>query len=337
MPPDKIIIKSRLPSQTKLPGTISLPDGTQPVQLGSGTITSLISSGGMALVYEIWNSELEVKRAVKLLHPDHSRESEERFYTEMKISAKLHHPNIVDIYGVGRWNGLPFIEMERIDGVTLEELISRFGSLPPEVCTALGVMVGRALNYAHNQSYVIYGKKYKGISHRDLKPGNIMITREGVVKLMDFGIARPITASIHTCEGTVVGTMQYLAPEQLDGSPTDARSDIYSLGTVLYEAVTGIRAFPEVNITKLVPDKLANNFVPLEDFNLKTPQALCNLVHRCMRYEQDKRVQSMLEYLRAMGHLHKNLSPQLPEVAIGEFLKQVHREKKIASIYRRPR
>lgn len=337
MPRDKIIIKSALPSKEHLPGTLALPDGTQPIRLGSGTITSLISSGGMALVYEIWNPELEVKRAVKLLHPDHTPESEERFYTEMKISAKLHHPNIVEIYGVGRWNGLPFIEMERIDGITMQTLLSQVGSLPPDVCTSIGIMIGRALNYAHNQSYVIYGKEYKGIIHRDLKPGNIMITKSGRVKLMDFGIARPINASIHTCEGTVVGTMQYLAPEQLDGTPTDARSDIYSLGTVLYESITGIRAFPEVNITKLVPDKLANNFVPLEDYSLKTPQALCNIVHKCMRYEKEKRVQSMADFLHTLGSIHKNLSSHSPEQVIHGFLQQAHREKKIAKIHHRHR
>lgn len=337
MPEPRIIVKTRLATPVRLPGTLSLPDGKQPIRLGSGTITSLISSGGMAIVYEIWNSELEVKRAVKLLHPDHSRESEERFYTEMKITAKLHHPNIVEIYGVGRWNELPFIEMERIEGVTLEKILSQIGSMPPQVCTAIGIMVGRALNYAHNQTYVLYGKEYRGIIHRDLKPGNIMVTGEGVLKLMDFGIARPINASIHTCEGTVVGTMQYLAPEQLDGSITDARSDIYSMGAVLYEILTGVRAFPEVSLTKLVPDKLANKFAPLEDFNLKIPPALCNLIHKCMRFEREKRVQNMLELLRALGSIHKSLCSQSPEQVMSDFVRSAHREKKIALAHHRRR
>ena len=171
---DPILIKPGQPNIASLPGMITLPDGGKNIQLGSGVVTSVISSGGMAIIYEIWNPELEVTRAVKLLHPDHSADSEERFYTEMKITAKLHHPNIVEIYSVGKWNNLPYIEMERIDGCTLEKFIADRGALPLEVSTAIAIMVGRALNYAHNQHYVIFGTEYQGIIHRDLKPKNIM-------------------------------------------------------------------------------------------------------------------------------------------------------------------
>jgi serine/threonine protein kinase len=139
---------------------VILPDGTQNEPLGSGIITGVLGVGGMANVYEIWNSKLELNRAVKLLHPNCTEETIQRFDTEIKITAKLHHPNIIEIHAVGCWNDLPYIEMERIDGKTIEALISERGAFPPEVCTAIGVMIGRALRYAHNQEYVIYGKTY---------------------------------------------------------------------------------------------------------------------------------------------------------------------------------
>ena len=313
----------------QLPGTTALPDGTKPIKLGTGNITRLISAGGMAIVYEIWNAELEVKRAVKLLKPDHTQESEDRFHTEMKISAKLHHPNIVEIYTVGKWQDLPYIEMELVDGITLETLIAQAGSLPPEVCTSVAIMVGRALNYAHSQNYMLYGKRYQGVIHRDLKPGNIMVPQDGVVKLMDFGIAKPMTASIHTMDGVIMGTMQYLAPEQLDGKEIDARSDIYALGVVLYEMLTGTQAFGEQNLGKLVTDKLNNNYIPLTYYRAKIPSSLCSLVHRCIRFEKEKRLQNVLEFLRTVCRIHKTLTIKPPEQVIEQLIKEPRTEKRI--------
>lgn len=288
----------------------------------------------MAVIYEIWNPDLEVKRAVKLLRPDHTQESEERFQTEMKISAKLHHPNIVEIYAVGSWNGLPYIEMEEIEGYTVEKLICEAGSLPIDVCTSITIMVGRALNYAHNQTYMLYGKDYHGVIHRDLKPSNIMVPKDGIVKLMDFGIATPTSASIHTMEGTVVGTLQYLSPEQLEGKDIDIRVDIYSLGTVLYEMLTGVRAFPEANLAKLVPDKLNNQYTPLENFKAKIPRALRELVHRCMRHEKERRMANALDFLRALGKIHKTLTNQSPEQIMRNYMQMPRGSKTVVQMRR---
>jgi len=326
----KIILKRPEISSDQLPGVVALPDGKKQLKLGSGLITSLISSGGMAIVYEIWNAELEVRRAVKLLKPDHTAESEDRFHLEMKITAKLHHPNIVEIYSVGKWEDqLPYIEMELIDGPTLEKVIADAGSLPPEAVTSIGIMVGRALNYAHNQSYMLYGKRYQGVIHRDLKPGNIMVAKDGTVKLMDFGIAKPMTASKHTIEGVIMGTMQYLAPEQLDGNEVDARADLYALGVVLYEMLTGTRAFPEQNLGKLVTDKLNNNYVQLTEYSTKIPTAFCNLIHRLIRCEKEKRVQDVLEFLRTLCAIHKTLTLRAPEQVIENFLNSMPRPKRM--------
>ncbi len=326
------ILRAEDTKALELPGSVMLPDGQKPVKLGSGVISSLISAGGAAIVYEVWNAELEVKRAVKLLKPDHSLETEERFRTEMKITAKLHHPNIVEIYTVGTWNNLPYIEMELIDGITLEKLIEESGGLPPEVCTSIGIMVGRALNYAHSQSYVLSGKRYVGVIHRDLKPGNIMVAKDGIAKLMDFGIAKPLTATSRTLEGMVMGTMQYLAPEQLDGKEIDVRSDIYSLGTVLYEMVTGVRAFPEQKLGKLVTDKLSNNYAPLSEFSSPVPASLVGLIHHCIRTEKEKRIQNSLEFLRAICKIHKTLTLKAPEQVLEQFLANRTRGKRAVSV-----
>ncbi len=316
----KIIVGGANRRLDQLPGSVPAPDPQKPQALGSGIIKSRLSTGGMAVIYEIWNSQLEVPRAVKLLRPDHTRETLERFQTEMKISAKLHHPNIVEIYAVGKWKNLPFIEMEMIDGVTLEKLIAVRGALPLKVCSSIGIMIGRALNYAHSRRYVIYGREYEGVIHRDLKPSNVMITNGGVVKLLDFGVARPVTASIHTCADTVVGTLQYLSPEQLDGKEIDRRSDIYTLGAVVYEMLTGKQVFPDPNLGHLIPAKLHNKYIPLDRYRIKIPRSLRILVHRCMRLDKGERVQNVLEYLRVLGKIHKRITHESPEQVLRAFV-----------------
>jgi serine/threonine protein kinase len=299
---------------------VILPDGTQNEPLGSGIITGVLGVGGMANVYEIWNSKLELNRAVKLLHPNCTEETIQRFDTEIKITAKLHHPNIIEIHAVGCWNDLPYIEMERIDGKTIEALISERGAFPPEVCTAIGVMIGRALRYAHNQEYVIYGKTYFGVIHRDLKPSNIMISNRGIVKLMDFGIARPTDTSIHTTDGSILGTMQYLSPEQLEGKEPDVRTDIFSLGAVFYEMITGQKAFPERNAAQLMLSRLKNDFKPLSCYDLKIPARLRNLIHKCMAKDRDKRIQDATSFLSEITLIHKNLTSLSPEQVLKQFI-----------------
>jgi len=299
---------------------IILPDGSQNEPLGSGIITGVLGVGGMANVYEIWNSKLELSRAVKLLHPNCTEEIIQRFDTEIKITAKLHHPNIVEIHAVGCWNNLPYIEMERIDGKTIETLIFERGAFPPEVCTAIGVMIGRALRYAHNQEYVIYGKTYFGVIHRDLKPSNIMISNRGILKLMDFGIARPTDTSIHTTDGSILGTMQYLSPEQLEGKEPDVRTDIYSLGAVLYEMIAGQKAFPEKNAAQLMLSRLKNDFKTLACYDLKIPARLRNLIHKCMAKDRDKRVQDATSFLSEITLIHKTLTPLSPEQVLKQFI-----------------
>jgi serine/threonine protein kinase len=300
---------------------VVMPDGTEPLSLGSGTIKCLLGAGGAANVYKIWNPQLESYRAVKLLRPDLAKEWRMRFQTEIKIMAALSHPNIIEIHSVGTWNSLDFIEMELIDGSTLEQLISSKGALPVTVCTAVAVMVARALVHAHDQKYVLFGKMYHGIIHRDIKPSNIMVSEEGRIKLMDFGIARPITASLLTTrDGGVVGTIQYMAPEQLSGADVDVTADIYALGTILYEMLTGEKAFPNINLSDLFEAKTKNEFVPLRFFNIPIPRRLKKLVNSCMAYDPAARPQSASALLDELEAIHYSMSHEKCETAIQSFL-----------------
>jgi serine/threonine protein kinase len=310
-----------------LHNTVIMPDGTKPVPLGSGMITGLLGEGGMANVYEIWNAHLEVHRAVKLINPSACKDSIERFQTEIKITAKLHHPNITEIYSVGEWNGVPYIEMEKLDGETLDRLVNRRGALPVPVGVAIGIMMARALNYAQNHKYVIYGKEYHGIIHRDLKPGNIMICTDGRIKLMDFGIARPADASFHTMGGVVLGTLQYLSPEQLNNESLDLRTDIYSLGVTLYEALTGFQAFPERNMHKLIVDKCTNHYKPLCDFEIVFPPRLRRVLTKCLFHDRMRRIESTEQLCQDLEQIFLELTPDTPEQTLQKFVSAPAAEK----------
>ncbi len=270
--------------------------------LSNGKIVKLLGSGGMADVYLIWNPRLEMYRAVKVLKPDQSSSFLNRFETEIRIFSKLDHPNIVHCYSVGEWHSLPYVEMEFVDGITLENIIRQHGSLSPEQSAIIALLVCRALDYAHHHVMTIYGKTYHGVIHRDLKPANILISRSGKVKLTDFGIARPTSVSLHTMDtGNIVGTLPYLAPEQLDGKELDAQTDIYALGITLYEMLTGVRAFPQRDISSLIQAKsLGKIKAPLASFSA-VPNRLADIVdkaiesNRQLRYHLAKEMANDLE------------------------------------------
>jgi serine/threonine-protein kinase len=264
----------------------------------------------MARVYRTWNEKLEVYRAVKVFLPTGHPELMKRFETEIKISAKLHHPNIIETYTVGEWNGLPYIEMELVEGISLEELITRHRTLPVDVTVAICMQVADALFYAHNQQFLLYGKTYNGIIHRDLKPANIMISSNGTVKLLDFGIARPAEVGLHTVAGHIVGTLPYLSPEQLDDNGIDHRSDIYSLGTIVYEALTGEKTFPQPTITVLLKMKSIGEYRKFETFSCNVPSSLVKIVEKCLSENRDDRYSTTAELKKALTPIFKKTIPE---------------------------
>jgi len=295
-----------------------LPDARNPVPLGSGTVVRVLGEGGVARVYEIISSRLGVHRAVKVLKPSQLTQLRQRFETEMRITAQLRHPNIVQIHTVGDWHGLPFIEMELVQGITLDKLVKTEGALPLALVLSIGIAVCRALDYAHTCVYKADGVEHKGVLHHDLKPANVMIGNNGEVKLMDFGIATPVDVRPTSANRTFFGSLQYVAPEQLYGRQVDRRADLYSLGCVLYEMLSGRRAFPQQNMGEIVTARYANRFERLKNGKVRGPQALIALIERCLarepkaRYDSAQGIGAQLEKL-----LHRKFGRTPEQVMAG--------------------
>ena len=204
--------------------------------VGRYRLDELVSRGGMGEVWRAYDATLGRSVAVKLLHEGVTdRGDRERFVREARAAAQLSHPNIVSIFDVGEWNGRPFLVMELLDGQTLAEELADRGPLPLEAVRDLGAQAAAGLAAAHAA----------GIVHRDIKPSNLVRTREGTLKLVDFGIARVLdeASTRLTATGTIVGTAAYLAPEQARGLVSDARTDLYALGCVLYQLLSGRTPF----------------------------------------------------------------------------------------------
>ena len=282
-------------------------------ELCGGRIVKLLGSGGMADVYLVWNPRIEMYRAVKVIKPGQPSNLLARFETEIRILSKLSHPHIVQFYNVGEWYALPYIEMEFVPGASIEDVLEKCGTFSAQEAAAIGMIVCRALDYAHKKVTTIYGATYKGVIHRDLKPANIMLSKSGRIKLTDFGIARPRNVSLHTLDtGAVVGTLPYLAPEQLSsGKELNSQVDIYALGATLYELLSGKRAFPQTEIPALLSAKSSGATAPLPG---TVPKQLAAIIHKAMaietagRYESaalmEKDLEKVLRDLRrpASGH-----------------------------------
>jgi tRNA A-37 threonylcarbamoyl transferase component Bud32 len=198
---------------------------------GRYRLDARIGAGGMSTVYRAFDEKLEREVAIKLLHREIAADSDqlERFRREARAVARLSHPHIVGVIDAGEDEGRPYIVFEHVDGETLKERIRRRGGLPIDEAIAYAIEIARALGCAHS----------RGIVHRDVKPQNVLIDEEGSAKVTDFGIARSLHEEGLTADGRVLGTTDYVSPEQALGQEVDGRTDIYSLGVVLYEMLTG--------------------------------------------------------------------------------------------------
>jgi serine/threonine protein kinase len=254
-----------------------------------------IGRGGMGQVYLADDTRLNRQVALKVLPPEMARDAERRarLAREAQSVAALNHPNIVTVYAVEQAEGVDFITMELVKGHTLAELLPRTGFALARFFD-VAIPLADALAAAHRQ----------GITHRDLKPTNVMVTDEGRVKILDFGLAKsqpdprsgasPDTRTV-TCEGLIVGTPAYMSPEQAEGREVDSRSDIFSLGVVLYEMLTGERPFGGSTPATMLSAIVRDNPRPLGDVNPAVPRDLARLVHRCLARDPLRRYQSAID------------------------------------------
>src|ERR1700683_472962 len=246
-----------------------------PASIGRYQVIRTLGEGGMGALFLPPDPPIDRQVARKLMRAGFNSGSlRERFAREARAVGRLHHPNIVTIFEFGEHQGEPFIAMEYVEGETLSSLIGRPGVSPSEI---VGLMDGlcAGLHYAHRA----------GIIHRDIKPVNVMVDTEGIVKILDFGIARAAALSLTqsgTQPGTVLGTLNYMSPEQLAGKAIDQRTDIFAVGAVFYELLAGRQAFPgdiDSGILQLI---LLTGPAPLAELRPDLDPALVAIVNRCL-------------------------------------------------------
>lgn len=276
---------------------MALVSGTK---LGPYEILSPLGAGGMGEVYRGRDTRLDRTVAVKILpsHLSEDAEAKQRFDREARTISSLNHPHICTLFDVGHHDGIDYLVMEYLEGETLADHL-RKGALPIERILQHGMEICQGLERAHRS----------GIVHRDLKPGNVIVTKIGA-KIMDFGLAKasvispldssnptitvstPVQSHPLTARGTVLGTFQYMSPEQLEGKEADPRSDIFSLGAVLYEMTTGKRAFEGKSAVSVAAAILEKEPEPIKTLQPMTPPALERAVKKCLAKDPDQRWQN---------------------------------------------
>jgi serine/threonine protein kinase len=270
----------------------------------------LLGRGGMATVELAHDTELDRPVAIKRLADNlaANEEYKRRFLREARLAARLSNPNIVAVYDAGAENGVPFIVMEYVEGETLGDLLQRRGRLDPAEAVALALQACSGLETAHQA----------GLVHRDIKPQNLLIAPEGTLKIADFGIARSLDGTQLTQAGTVLGTAGYLAPEQAAGEPVTAVADIYALGAVLYELLTGRPPYEADSLAELFVKQTEGSITPLRELAPAAPARLEDAVMRALarvpeyRYESAAALAAELAATGTGGTVERSLAPTTP-------------------------
>ena len=275
--------------------------GSPPMPLASGArlgpfeVLEPLGAGGMGEVYRARDSRLGRIVAVKVLRPDVAADPGriERFEREARAASALNHPNIVTIHDVGGEGGTSYIAMEWVDGLPLRDLVARARPQAIPTVVSIGAQIAEGLGMAHAA----------GIVHRDLKPDNVMVTADGLVKILDFGLAKLVAAgdeamsqlateSGGTAAGVLLGTVGYMSPEQATGRAVDHRSDQFALGVILYELATGVRAFKRESAAQTLAAIIEDDPEPLEVRNPQVPPQLSHVIARCLSKKPADRYES---------------------------------------------
>ena len=282
---------------------------TSGTKLGPYEIQSPLGAGGMGEVYRATDSKLGRDVALKVLPGEMAQDPERlaRFRREAKVLAQLDHPNIVTIYSVEELDSIHFLTMQLVEGLPLDRVIPQ-GGLPFEQIVEIAGALGEALAAAHE----------KGIVHRDLKPANVMVSNEGRVKVLDFGLAKDVrgsnlgdatmTSASRTEVGVVMGTPAYMSPEQTSGRPLDHRTDIFSLGVLLHEMATGRRPFEGTSSAELVSAILRDTPDPITDTRPDLPSDLARIVRRCLEKDPRHRLQTARDFGNEFRDLSRSAS-----------------------------
>jgi serine/threonine protein kinase len=291
---------------------MALASGTR---LGSYDIVALIGVGGMGEVYKARDPRLDRDVAIKVLPAELTSKTEmvQRFQREARAVAAVNHPSIVTIHSVEQADGVHFLTMELVEGQSLDRLIPASG-LEVERILAIADALSGALAAAHEKSIV----------HRDLKPANIMLTNGGAVKVLDFGLAKlhgpppdqtpdaDLPTVMHTSVGVVMGTLPYMSPEQVQGRPLDHRTDIFSLGVVLYEMATGRRPFLEQSAAALSAQILRDAPLPVNDVRAELPDELSRVIQRCLEKDPRRRIQTAGDVRKQLREASRRSEPGAP-------------------------
>ncbi len=265
---------------------------------GRYEIIEIIGVGGMAVVYKAFDNIDHRIVAVKILKDEFlaNEDFRRRFKNESKAIAVLSHPNIVKVFDVSYGNMIQYIVMEYVEGISLKEYIEQQGKINPREAIYYVTQILRALQHAHD----------KGIVHRDIKPQNIMLISDGTIKVTDFGIARFSRSETRTMTDGAIGSVHYISPEQAKGSHTDAKTDLYSVGVMLYEMLTGTLPFQSDNAVSVALMQLQNDPVKPREINPDIPIGLEQIIIRAMQKNQSDRYQSASEILRDIEEYKKN-------------------------------
>ena len=318
---------------------MALTPGTK---LGPYEIQSPLGAGGMGEVYRARDTRLDRIVAINVLTEglESTPEVRQRFDREARAVSSLNHPHICALYDVGHQDGIDYLVMEYLEGQTLAARIEK-GPLPTPELLRTASQIADALDKAHR----------RGIVHRDLKPGNVMLTKSGA-KLLDFGLAKggevlqgdigssPTMSHPLTVKGTIVGTMQYMSPEQLEGKEADARSDIFSFGAMLYEMATGKKAFEAKSHASLIAAILKDDPRPMRELQPLAPPLLESIVKSCLAKDPDERPQSAHDLKLELDWIRDSsgITQVQQQPTVGKILRKQDRSHRIVvSSVRSPR